>query len=65
VILTREKQEPVFRAHPSATLSTTNPSLVALGANLGLHGENPFPIRENYGMTQIAVTFCQMYTASP
>jgi hypothetical protein len=35
-------------ACPSATISTTNPSWTAVGANPGLHGEKPVTNRKSY-----------------
>jgi hypothetical protein len=37
------------KIHPSATLSTTNPTWTALGANPGLCGEKPATNRLSYG----------------
>jgi hypothetical protein len=50
MILTGENRRTWRETYPSATLSTTNPTWTALGANPGFCGENPATFTSNSAM---------------
>jgi hypothetical protein len=50
----KEKSKDLEQTHPTATLSTTNPTRTDLGVNLGLHGEKPATNRLSHGMANSA-----------
>jgi hypothetical protein len=54
-ILTGENRRTRRKTLPSATLSTTNPTRIDPGANMGLRGERPATNDMSHGMAQLSV----------
>jgi hypothetical protein len=59
MILTEETRRTRRKTCPSATLSTTNPTWIDPGANVGLRGERPATNRLSHGTTKYRVNDCE------